>query len=209
MPSAIAVIVDIVRSRELADRAAAQRAVLDAFHTAEGVHGATVPLWSTVGDEFQAVYGDLGTAIAVTGLARLLLPSGVDVRVGIGAGQMRRVGDTTDGIYDGSAWWNARAAIDTAHRKQDGGRLSVSGWFQEDEPSARVATTNALLMLRDHVVGRMKARERRIAAAVLQGRRQADVARDEGITQSAVSQSLERSGASVLLEADRLLLGES
>jgi DNA-binding CsgD family transcriptional regulator len=48
------------------------------------------------------------------------------------------------------------------------------------------------------VVHRMKARERRLAAGLLQGRTQAELASQEGISQSAVSQSLQRSGASAL-----------
>ena len=56
-----------------------------------------------------------------------------------------------------------------------------------------------MLQLRDHVVGRMKARERRLAAGLALGYTQSRLARQEGISQSAVSQSLRRSGATALL----------
>jgi DNA-binding CsgD family transcriptional regulator len=47
----------------------------------------------------------------------------------------------------------------------------------------------------------MKARERRVAGLALMGTSQAEIARAEAISQSAVSQNLRRSGASALSEA--------
>ena len=61
---------------------------------------------------------------------------------------------------------------------------------------------DGLALLRDHVLGRLKARERRIAAALLGGATQAEAARAERITQSAVSQAVARSGIDRLLELD-------
>jgi len=61
---------------------------------------------------------------------------------------------------------------------------------------------DGLVLLRDHVLGRLKARERRIAAALLGGATQAEAARAERITQSAVSQAVARSGIDRLLELD-------
>jgi hypothetical protein len=197
MEHVAAVIVDIVRSRALPDRALAQSQVLEAFARAERDAHAVRPLAATVGDEFQGVYRTLADALRVTTLATLVLPDGLEVRSGIGLGEVVEVeGD----ISDGSAWWRAREAIDEAHRREDAGESAVRAWCVggagQDGPMA-----SAVLLLRDHVLARMKARERRIAAAVLEGEPQAAIATRESITQAAVSQNAHRSGAVALREA--------
>ena len=55
----------------------------------------------------------------------------------------------------------------------------------------------------------MKARERRLCAALLAGATQQEAARDESISQAAVSQALHRSGAMALLDADDALHNHS
>ena len=61
---AVAMIGDLVSSRAWDDRAALQRALLDACAVAtQRVPGAEQPLAPTIGDEFQAVYTDLADAI--------------------------------------------------------------------------------------------------------------------------------------------------
>ncbi|MDN4478528.1 SatD family protein [Demequina lignilytica] len=197
MDAVAAVIVDIVRSRELRDRAAAQDAVLAAFARAEAAAEVLRPLRATVGDEFQSVYATPADAIRVTALAALVLPDGVEVRAGIGLGE---VVDVDGDISDGSAWWRARDAIEEAHRREDAGEGSVRSWCVGGD-GEDVSMTVAVLLLRDHVLDRMKARERRIAAALLEGDTQSAIASRESISQAAVSQAAHRSGAVALREA--------
>ncbi len=205
MDRVAAVIVDIVRSRDLKDRTAAQSQVRDAFARAERDLDVVRPLGATVGDEFQGVYRSVADAVRVTTVAALLLPDEVQVRAGIGFGEVVEVaGD----ISDGSAWWRAREAIDEAHRREDAGQASVRGWCV-GPPEEDGRMTTAILLLRDHVLGRMKARERRIAAAVLEGVPQARIATAESISQGAVSQAAHRSGAIALREALELLGGDA
>ncbi|SEI94078.1 SatD family protein [Demequina mangrovi] len=197
MDHVAAVIVDIVRSRALADRAAAQSAVVDCFARAEQGAGVIGSLRATVGDEFQGVYASLADAIRVTTLAALTLPEEVEVRAGIGLGEVVEVeGD----ISDGSAWWRARDAIDEAHRREDAGESAVRAWCVGG-PGDDAGMAASVLLLRDHVLSRMKARERRIAASLLEGERQSDIAARESISQAAVSQAAHRSGAVALREA--------
>ncbi|WP_062378481.1 SatD family protein [Demequina pelophila] len=199
MEHVAAVIVDIVGSRTLADRAGAQRAVLAAFADAEATldDAPARPLAGTVGDEFQGVYASLADALAVTTLAPLLLPEEIRVRSGIGLGEVVEVdGD----ISDGSGWWRAREAIQEAHRREDAGERSVLSWCVGGEGDD-AGMASSFLLLRDHVVGRMKARERRIAAGLLRGVSQQELAADESITQGAVSQAAHRSGAAALRAA--------
>lgn len=200
-----AVIVDIVGSRLLADRAGAQQAVRATFAEADTVVPPVRAAWSTYADEFQAVYASVDAACAATGLVRVLLPDGLDVRFGIGLGSSVLVehGDTGD-VLDGDAWWNARAAIDEAERRAGRSGPERSWVIGTTDDPAR----NAALLLRDQVISGMKPRERRITAALCLGRTQAEVAASEGIGQSAVSQSARRSGAATLVQVQTLWLTE-
>ncbi len=177
------------------------------FQEAQQVVTPVLPLWSTAGDEFQVAYSSVARACAATTLVRLAaVDAGTDVRFGIGKGQSRIVSGAADEIpiYDGSAWWAARRAIDTVHRLA--GRTGPARtWVvdNDDEP----ADINAALLLRDELIGSMKPREVRIARAMIEGRTQAQIAEAEGITQSAVSQSARRSGAATLVTVQSLWTG--
>ncbi len=220
-----AVLADIVGSRALEDRARAQTAVLDALRRATEGLDLRRPPWSTVGDEFQVVLATLEDAVVYTGRVHLLLPHELGLRFGIGVGQVLHLDATgRDGapLEDGPAWWAARDAIEQAHRLQDAGNASARTWMVEgrdhtdledpDEGRARgqvdvdAAWVNSLLAVRDHVIFRMKARERRIAGRLLMGQTQVDIAREEDVVQSAVSQSVHRSGAAELAQIQRMLL---
>ena len=205
--SSVALIVDIVDSRLLEDRAAAQLDVLAVFEkVAKHVHFRE-PLWATVGDEFQAVFDDVASALRATTLAHLLFAPQVDCRFGIGEGAVHHVGPHSTGtIQDGDAWWKAREAINEAHRRQDVGGAYVRTWLAPDGDSPDAAgLANAYLLMRDQVIHKMGDRERRLTAGVMLGERQVDLARTEGISQSAVSQSLQRSGGAALVAAYQAL----
>lgn len=204
-----ALLVDIVRSRDLPDRANAQTLVRESFAKAEEIVPPVRPLWATAGDEFQAVLANTADAVAVTTLVRVLLPEGIDCRFGIGEGEIHDIDAAAEDrpIQDGSAWWNARTAIDRVHGMQQHGHPDLRTWsVGQDEAAA--AAVNAFLAARDHILTRMKPRERRLAAAYFRGRAQDEIARDEKISQSAVSQALGRSGArAVRLGIDLLRVG--
>jgi len=215
-----AVLADIVGSRALADRARAQTDILEALTVATDGLDLRRPPWATVGDEFQVVLAAPEDAVVYTARVHLLLPPGVGLRFGIGLGRVLHLdatGRDDAPLEDGPAWWAAREAIDHAHRLQDAGNASARTWMADaregvdQEQTGRrgdvdTAWANALLVVRDHVILRMKARERRIAARLLMGDTQVDIARTEDIVQSAVSQSVHRSGASELLRIQRLLI---
>ena len=199
----VAVIVDLVDSKRVVDRRAVQEEVLRAFALADKHVNVGEPLRATVGDEFQAVYPTLVAALEVTLLARLMLPEGVDCRFGMGRGEIVDVGDGVGGvIQDGSGWWLARNAIDEAHRREDSRTPSLRGWFRaEGDNSALEALVNSYLLSRDHIVGAMTQRARRLTVGTMLGRLQGELADEEGISQSAVSQALRRSGGGSLAAA--------
>lgn len=73
----------------------------------------------------------------------------------------------------------------------------------------RVRSVNAYLLVRDEIVGAMSPRTRRLAYGRCLGRTQHDLAAQEGITQSAVSQALATGGAAGLVAGFRILDGAS
>ena len=217
---AVAVIVDISKSRTHPDRAALQAEIEQAFARVNEILPGVQRLEPTFSDEFQAVYADVPAALRATLLARLFLPEGVDCRFGLGEGELRTVGAGVAGaVQDGSAWWSARRAIDEAREHQYSKLGFVRTWFRRDgsvgdgsgsrdaaeRPSAHEAVVNAYLLARDQILATMTPRARRLLLGQLRGATQAQLAVQEGITQSAVSQSLSRSGANALVAGEALL----
>ena len=207
-PYPVALIVDIVKSRELVDRAGAQRDILTAFRAADDARNFREPLWATAGDEFQAVFDTAADALRATAIAQLLLPDGLECRFGLGQGEITAVDAASEQsrIQDGPAWWVARQAINEAHRREDRSNPYLRTWFISAESAdAADAVINSYLLVRDQTISTMNARQRRLAAGALLGRSQSDLAKDEGITQSAVSQNLQRSGGAALVAAHSVL----
>lgn len=210
MSTAVAIIVDIVRSRELSDRASAQRAVLSALEDAcEGIDLLQAP-WATVGDEFQVLVGTVADALRITALTRLLLPVKLDCRFGVGLGAAETIAEGQNGpIHDGSAWWSAREAIEHTHRIEQRAAPFARTWFRLDSaiaPSVDTTVINSHLLLRDHLIDAMSARSRRLTAGSLRGIPQSELGRAEHISQSAVSQNLKNSGGAALVAAHRVLV---
>ncbi|MEV7396928.1 SatD family protein [Aeromicrobium sp. NPDC092404] len=196
-----AVIGDLVDSRSQPSRARAQEQLLAALEVVNAMLPSVQPLEPTIGDELQAVYEDLSHALQATVLVRLALPETMDCRFGIGVGEVEIVGASNYGLtQDGKAWWSAREAIDIAkarHRQLPGLRT----WIVRDG-AERGDIVNSYLLVRDELVSGFDGRQRRIALAELHGRSLSQIAADEGISTSAVSQR-HRSGISALLESIR------
>ncbi len=195
MTDVAAVILDVVGSRELDDRLAAQRAIVGAFARAGELIPPLEPAWATFADEFQVIYRTVEEACAATGLVRLALTDTVDVRFGIGIGESREVGPGATGpVLDGDAWWRARNAIDEAEKR--GARSGTRTWVV----GGGSAQANINVLLRDHLITAMRPRERRIALHLIHGRTQREIADREGITQAAVSQAAKKSGAAAVAQ---------
>lgn len=194
-----AVIGDLVGSRDQPSRAAAQQQLLQALTATNERLPALQRLEPTIGDELQGVYDNLRDALHATLLVRLALPESMDCRFGIGAGDLEIVGESAYGLtQDGPAWWSARTAIDTAKglsRQVPGLRTRIVRPEHEEGD-----VLNAYLLCRDTIVSAFDARQRRIAWGVLEGRTLAAIAKDEGISTSAVSQR-HRAGISALVQS--------
>lgn len=206
----IPVIADIVGSRGLEDRRAAQCAIESALAKVVDVlpaHARPVrPFAAVVGDEFQGVFPTLRAALAGTLLVRLALPAPLDVRFGLGLGEVEEIPSASGPLSEGPGWWAARAAIEhveeIARREAPQARTWVAAAAEEAEEAADVVRiANAAALARDRVVGRWSDRVRALVAGRIAGVTQGDLAQSHGISQSAVSQSLAAAGATTIILA--------
>ncbi len=216
--SSVAVIVDLVGSRRHADRAWVHRAFTGALEAVNAAVPAVQPLAPTVGDEAQARYGTVAAALHATLLLRLELPVGLDARAGVGVGAVQLLGEGAAGLLqDGPGWWAARDAVNEAKSRELGRDRTLRTWYVaatgvSHEPADRrrrlpeEALVHAVLLLRDEIVSRLPQRSRRLLHGVLEGRTQAELAAAEGVSASAISQNLRRSGAYAVLHAHERLM---
>lgn len=221
---------DLIASREDPKRKALHRKVLGTLGETNEEVPATQPLQPTIGDEFQGVYDDLGSAIRATLLVRLRLKDVVDVRFGVGWGKFESLSEGRSPFeQDGPAWWAAREALEVATEVQSERgspkgmrtvcrivsgrenpsqlRLLPANSVPVDSRQPAATFINSFLICRDEIVSSMSSRDTRILLAVLSGQRQEDIAKKEGITQSAVSQRLLNSGSYAVVETQRALEG--
>lgn len=195
---------DVVDSRRAADRGALHREVTAALDTVAA--GALDAPALTVGDEFQGSYPDIGAALAAAWKIRLAAAPAVDIRFGIGWGPVR-VLDEASGIQDGPGWWAAREAIKwTADAQRHPGRALVRITYRSSTgtgPSANAV--NAALMCRDHMFGSLDERSIRILKGLVAHHSKKDIAAQENISPSAVSQRAGRDGLDLIIVASQYL----
>ena len=216
---------DIVGSRLATDRAALHQQLTAAL--GEVAATAIDPPAFTVGDEFQGSYPTVGEALDSALRLRLALAPVIDVRFGIGWGEVTvldaRAGiqegdlgidrqadlaqDATAGIQDGPGWWAAREAIEwTASAQRQSGLALVRTAFRSNSQTGPSAdAVNAALICRDHLLGSLDERSLRILKGLMGDRTKKELAADEGISASAVSQRAGRDGLDLLVLASHYL----
>jgi hypothetical protein len=195
---------DVVGSRTVADRAGVHRLMNQALR--EVATAAVDPPAFTVGDEFQGAFTRVGLAIDAALSVRLAVAPEIDVRFGLGWGAVTML-DETAGIQDGPGWWAAREAIEwtaTAQR-QPGLTLVRTSLRAAGEARVDVDAINAALICRDHLLGSLDDRSTRIVKALLRKRTKKDIATEEGISPSAVSQRAGRDGLDLIVLAAEYL----
>ena len=206
-----AVTADMVGSRTLADRPAAQR-VLDATiaEVERELPLAVRALRPTVGDEQQGIYPTIEAALTALLLLQLALPDGIECRFGIGVGEIGTIPAAAGAISEGPGWWAARDAIDHVHSLAERAVPRARTWIvaapgASTETVRHVASANAYALARDDLVGAMNERARRLTYGRCLGARQSELAAAEGITQSAVSQALAGAGSAAIVHGFTLL----
>jgi len=189
---------DLVASRRLGDRAAAQRRVGSVLGEVDGWSSGLQPLQPTVGDEFQGAFATLGEATRAALLVRLGLLPEIDVRCGIGFGEAAVFDESRRPLLQGGpGWWAARDALEWMAAPR---RSGLRTWFVG--PDAALA--NAHLLCRDALVDRLGERGWRMLRLSLRGESQQRIAAAEGVTKSAVSQQFAR-GIAAVRDAQALL----
>ena len=144
----VALLGDLVASREAPDRSALHRHLLQAIRSANAGPQILDPLRVTAGDEFQGVFASVGAALAATFTLRAALHP-AQARFGLGIGSVQII-DAETNVQDGSAWWAARSAIEAveeaahgAHRANravharhagQGGSTLVAGLLVKNRP---------------------------------------------------------------------------
>ncbi len=195
---------DVVGSRDASDRGALHRRLTRALDDVAG-DAVDAPAF-TVGDEFQGSYASVGAAIAAALALRLAVAPEVDIRFGIGWGGATML-DRDTGIQDGPGWWAAREAIEwTAVAQKQAGLALVRTSYRTTEAAAPAADPiNAALMCRDHLLGSLDERSIRILRGLLHHRSKRELAAEEGISASAVSQRAARDGLDLIVAASQRL----
>ncbi|MCV7216146.1 RNA polymerase subunit sigma-70 [Mycobacterium crocinum] len=193
-----ALIGDVVDSRHAPDRAELHRRINQIL--------AGTPLAFTVGDEFQGSFPTVGAAIDAALTVRLASEPDIDIRFGIGWGEMT-VLDTETGIQDGPSWWSAREAIEwTAAAQQQPALAAVrTAYRRHGDAGPDPDAVNAALLCRDHLLGSIDARSLRLLRGLLDNKTKKELAAMEGISASAVSQRTARDGLDLLVLASERL----
>ena len=201
LTSVVALIGDLVDSRESPDRQGLHRRLDDLLSEVNRRLNPIEPAVITVGDEFQGVYRSVGDALTASFRIRLSLHPLGDLRFGVGRGEVRTL-DTTRGILDGSAFWRAREAIEQAESRADRARTRTSrtAYHAPDDPPHQVATIQATLDCLDFMVGSLTNTSHVIVEGLMNGHTQIEIAERAGISPSAVSQRVRRDGLGIVID---------
>jgi hypothetical protein len=206
-------------------RAALHARLADLLDRANADLRPLVPLRITVGDEFQGCFTSLGEALHATLWLRLHLAPVADLRQGVGWGSVQVLAQSPR-VEDGPGWWAAREAIEWV--KAEAGRAALRGVRTayrraqeegvEDRTGSKTVSRpgsgtggpdpdpiNAALFCRDQMVGSVSPRSVRLLRGMLAGRSQVQLAEEEAISASAVSQRVRSDGLGVIVAADELL----
>jgi hypothetical protein len=195
----VAVLGDVVASRRHPDRERLLAAIGGALGMANRRVRGAQPLTPTIGDEFQGLYVDLVSALDATLVVRLALLGEVDVRFGIGSGELLGYEASRAPFeQDGPAWWAAREAVDMV-RELEQRRERPHGlrtrWIDEGaEAPALVGAVNAFLQCRDELVAAMDPRDADVLLGLLVDEPLTSIAKRVGVSVSAVSQRALRGG---------------
>ncbi|MCW2867178.1 MAG: sigma-70 region 4 type 2 [Marmoricola sp.] len=207
---------DVLGSRRSSDRALLHETLAGVLASGNASLAPVSALRVTVGDEFQGTFATVGAALHAALWLRLHLVPVADLRHGVGWGRVEVLAPEPR-VEDGPGWWAAREAIE--HVKDLAARPATrtlrTAYRRSEEPDARDGAdplaVNAALTCRDQVLGsvdgRSAARTLRLLRGSLDGLGQHELAAQEGISASAVSQRFRRDGLGAVLAAEELMRG--
>lgn len=203
------VIGDVVGSRDSRPRGRLHARLVGLLDEVNRTLAPSVPLRITVGDEFQGCFATAGQALSATLRLRLLALPDVDLRHGVGWGDVQVLSEQPR-VEDGPAWWAAREAIEAVAREQARSAyrtLRTAYRRAADTAGPDPAAVNAALVARDALLDSASGRSVSVLRGLLSGMTQQQIAQAEGITASAVSQRIRNDALASLVVADELLGG--
>jgi hypothetical protein len=155
----------------------------------------------TIGDEFQGAFSDLGQALAAALRLHLLLHETVDLRLGLGWGELYFGDDRTPYDQDGPCWWRAREALEwiEEHDRSNMFPRSRRTAVRTGEPIDEML--DDYLTLRDQVVSGIDAIDARIALGLLEGSTLTEMAEEMQMNKSSVSRRAQSHGLLALITA--------
>ncbi len=208
MDHRLALIGDLVGSKEFPDRELLQEELLKALDRVNSHSRPIRELQITIGDEFQGTFSTIAEGLDASLQIRLELRAMVDVRFGLGWGEVY-THSPRESAYgeDGPAWWTARAALDRLH-EMEGRSAWPAGWrtHLKSHDSLHEGILNAYLMCRDEIVHGMDEIDARMTLGLIRGATQAEIGNKLSVTQGAVSQRQRRKGSFALLRSNNVLL---
>jgi SatD family (SatD) len=207
---AVAVLGDVVASRRHPDPERRRERIAEAISAANDRFDPIQPLTPTIGDEFQGLFFDLVSALDATLEVRLTLLGEVDVRFGIGSGELFGFDPARAPFeQDGPAWWSAREAVDLVRELPQGQERprGVRTWWVDADGRRpfEVAAVNAFLQCRDEMVAAMDPRDAAAMLGLLGDEPLTRIAEAEGVSASALSQRAIRGGLYAIRRAQREL----
>lgn len=196
-PGPVVVIGDLIGSRVVGDRSGLHRSLAAALAQVNDRWGTDLRI--TVGDEYQGTVPSLGAATAITLAVRLALLPTYDVRHGIARGATSIL-DPDTRIEDGPGWWAARAAIEAAEQRAERAATGASRTaYRSADPDESIGALEAALLARDELVGRLDNRSLSVLRGLLSGRTQREIAEEEQVSASAISQRVRHGGIGVVV----------
>lgn len=206
----VALIGDIRGSREAQDRAALQERFQDAVQAVNGFYEAlpdspanrdklVSPLVITTGDEFQGLLGGTREAVgAVAAVSDLMAPTTLRFGLGLGGLETPVNPDQATGM-DGPCLRRARQALDQAEAED--GWLRTRGFGDVDPDLGRLVDPVGVLR------ARWTDRQLEFVRALRRHGTQKEVARELGVSESTVSESLRSAAYRTVKEAQEGLQG--
>lgn len=202
-PYVVAMVIDVVNSRR-GNRASQHAALLQAAGEINEVIPAIDDLRPTVGDEFQGIYATVGMALTALYRLRLAVAPEIDLRAGLGGGELTVI-DAERGIQDGSAWWLAREAIDEVKALAQSPGYRSSRTAVKDSRPGLPSHADALSRLIDSCLHRLRPGVAKTLLGLLDGKDNAEVATQQGISGSANSQRIATNDLRILADAIQAL----
>lgn len=194
----VLVIGDVVDSRQVPDQRRLLTGVADAVGDLDGARSAA----ATTGDEFQAMFDHLPTAIEAVAHLRLRLlddppaQQPVEVRVGFGCGDVIGPEPHDAGApgQSGPGWWYARAALDHVRRSRRAWP-ELRWWVDADPDDAPgLMAYRSCLVALDALASRFDAQDVSLARGLLDGRSASELARERDLTRQSVTERLHDHG---------------